>query len=81
MAKTTQKFFPWREAALWIHPSGLQTTRREWQSVLVIHVLLGPVHSGCLSVSGVLAVGAVAHVFRVELYLDGDAVETKLGVE
>lgn len=34
-----------------------------------------------LSVSGVLAVGAVAHVFRVELHLDGDAVETELGVE
>lgn len=38
----------------------------------------GPVPS---SVSGVLAVGAVAHVFRVELHLDGDAVETKLGVQ
>lgn len=38
----------------------------------------GPVPA---SVSGVLAVGAVAHVFRVELHLDGDAVETELGVE
>lgn len=47
------------------------------------HVLLGPVLSVPVSasVTGVLAVGAVAHVFRVELYLDGDAVETKLGVE
>lgn len=34
-----------------------------------------------VSVSGVLAVGAVAHVFRVELHLDGDAVETELGVQ
>lgn len=34
-----------------------------------------------VSVAGVLAVGAVDHVFRVELHLDGDAVETKLGVE
>lgn len=34
-----------------------------------------------VSVTGVLAVGAVAHVFRVELHLDGDAVETELGVE
>lgn len=34
-----------------------------------------------VSVSGVLAVGAVAHVFRVELHLDGDAVETEFGVE
>lgn len=34
-----------------------------------------------VSVSGVLAVGAVAHVLRVELHLDGDAVETELGVE
>lgn len=33
------------------------------------------------SVTGVLAVGAVAHVFGVELHLDGDAVETKLCVE
>lgn len=38
----------------------------------------GPVS---VSVTGVLAVGAVAHVFRVELHLDGDAVETELGVE
>lgn len=45
------------------------------------HVLLGPVLSGPVSVTGVLAVGAVVHVFRVELHLDGDAVETKLGVE
>ena len=34
-----------------------------------------------VSVTGVLAVGAVAHVFRVELHLDGGAVETELGVE
>lgn len=34
-----------------------------------------------VSVTGILAVGAVAHVLRVELHLDGDAVETKLGVE
>lgn len=33
------------------------------------------------SVTGVLTVGAVAHVVREELHLDGDAVETKLGVE
>lgn len=33
------------------------------------------------SVTGVLAVGAVAHVLGVELHLDGDAVETELGVE
>lgn len=33
------------------------------------------------SVTGVLAAGAVAHVFGVELHLDGDAVETELGVE
>lgn len=47
------------------------------------HVLLAPVLSGpaSVSVTGVLAVGAVAHVFRVELYLDGDAVEAELGVE
>lgn len=41
-------------------------------------VLSSPVS---VSVTGVLAVGAVAHVFRVVLYLDGDAVETELGVE
>lgn len=33
------------------------------------------------SVAGVLAVGAVAHVLGVELHLDGDAVEAKLGVQ
>lgn len=37
--------------------------------------------SPSFSVTGVLTVGAVAHVVRVELHLDGDAVETKLGVE
>ncbi|KAG7219094.1 hypothetical protein INR49_004152 [Caranx melampygus] len=51
------------------------------------HVLLQsrPVQSSPVSApvsfTGVLAVGAVAHVLRVELHLDGDAVETKLGVE
>lgn len=33
------------------------------------------------SVTGVLALGAVAHVFRVQLHLDGDAVEAELGVQ
>lgn len=52
---------------------------REYENVPEpLHVLSGPVS---VSVAGVLAVGAVAHVFRVELHLDGDAVEPKLGVE
>lgn len=34
-----------------------------------------------VSVAGVLAAGAALHVLGVELHLDGDAVETKLGVE
>lgn len=33
------------------------------------------------SLTGVFALDAVAHVFRVELHLDGDAVELKFGVE
>lgn len=33
------------------------------------------------SLAGVFALGAVPHVLRVELHLDGDAVEPKFGVE
>lgn len=47
-----------------------------------------PVHAGkkaqfgvLPSLTGVFALGAVAHVLRVELHLDGDAVEPKFGVE
>lgn len=34
-----------------------------------------------VSVTGFLAVGAAAHVIRVELHLDGDAAEAELGLE
>lgn len=47
--------------------------------MVVLRVLAGPGSVG--SVTRVLAVRAVAHVFGVELHLDGDAVETELGVE
>lgn len=53
-------------------------------------VLPGPVHlrgrektQFCVlsSLTGVFALAAVPHVLRVELHLDGDAVEPKFGVE
>lgn len=64
-----------------IHPKRNEDVP-EAQSVFCEHQS-SPVQSSPepASVTGVLAAGAVAHVFRVELHLDGDALEAELCVE
>lgn len=60
------------------HPERMKNVPESRSISFLGSVLSSPVS---VSVTGVLAVGAMAHVFRVVLYLDGDAVETELGVE
>ncbi|KAG7234676.1 hypothetical protein INR49_004139 [Caranx melampygus] len=74
------------EVALWNFPHQCSSARENENVPSRSMSCCSPVQSSPSSISTSLihwgpGSGAVAHVLRVELHLDGDAVETKLGVE